>query len=252
MKSIPATRISAGAALVAACFPWFACAQPAGVDARADTLLRATTSYLAGLQQFSVRSENSLEVMTTEGQNLQFISPATVIVSRPNKLKAQRHGDIDDQSLYYDGKTLTLFNHGAKHYATVAAPPNINSMLEFARSRLDVVTPGGDFLDTGAYELLMREVTTGSYLGVEVVGGQRCHHLAYRAAEVDWQLWVREGDRPSPCRYVITSKTVAGGPQFTIQIVKFDTAPRITEGMFRFVAPSGAKVVEFLPLSQTR
>ena len=76
--------------------------------------------------------------------------------------------------------------------------------------------------------------------------------MAYRATEVDWQIWVHEGDRPFPCRYVITSKVVAGAPQFSVQIVKFDPAPKIGAGMFRFVPPAGATAIEFLPLSHSR
>ena len=93
---------------------------------------------------------------------------------------------------------------------------------------------------------------SGKYVGLEVVGGQRCHHVAYRGAEVDWQLWVREGDRPWPCRYVITTRDVAGAPQFTVQIVKFDPAPKIAADMFRFVPAPGAKAVDFLPVGAPR
>jgi hypothetical protein len=165
---------------------------------------------------------------------------------------AQRHSDINDQAFYYDGKSLTLYNLDTKHYATVSAPENIDAMLEFARTKLDVIAPGGDLIDTRAYELLMKDVKAGIYVGLEVVGGYRCHHLAYRTTEVDWQLWIREGARPLPCRYVITSKTVAGSPQFSTEIVKFETAPKIAAGQFRFAPPAGAKMVEFLPLSHAR
>ena len=120
-------------------------------------------------------------------------------------------------------------------------------MLELAYERLDLVAPGADLIDTRAYERLMLDVQSGVYLGTAVVAGQRCHHLAYRATEVDWQLWVRDGSQPAPCRYVITSKTIAGAPQFAVQILKWNTSPDVSEARFRFVAPKGAKAIEFLP-----
>ena len=125
-------------------------------------------------------------------------------------------------------------------------------MLEFAKTKLDVVAPGSDLVDTRAYDKLMQDVKSGTYVGLEVVGGQRCHHLAYRGVEVDWQLWVREGVQPLPCRYVITSKGVVGSPQFTMQVVTVNTKPAIAVGMFRFVPPAGAKAVEFLPPTAPR
>lgn len=224
-----------------------ASAQPAGVSPRADEVLRSMTGYLSALKKFSVTTENTLEVVTTEGQKVQFTAPATMTVARPNKLVAERRGDIVDQQMFYDGKSLTLYNPSTQHFATVAAPATLDAMLDLAAERLDLIAPGADLIDTRAYERMMKDVKSGAYLGTAVVAGQRCHHLAFRAQEVDWQIWVRVGQQPAPCRYVITSKTVPGAPQFAVQVLKWDTAPDVSETRFRFVAPKGAKTIEFLP-----
>jgi hypothetical protein len=233
--------------VLASGLPGAVSAQPAGVEPRADAVLRSMTAYLSGLKKFSVTTENTLEVVTSEGQKIQFTAPATMTVARPNKLVAQRRGDIVDQVMYYDGKSLTLYNPASQHYATVPAPATLDAMLDAAYERLDVVAPGADLIDTRAYERLMLDVNSGVYLGTAMVAGHRCHHLAYRAFDVDWQLWVREGAQPLPCRYVITSKTLAGAPQFAVQVLKWDTSPDVSDARFRFVAPKGAKAIEFLP-----
>ena len=233
--------------VLATALPGAVSAQPAGVDPRADAVLRSMTAYVSGLQKFGVTTENTLEVVTTEGQKIQFTAPASMTVARPNKLVAERRGDIVDQMMFYDGKSLTLYNPSTRHYATVPAPATLDAMLDLAYEQLDLIAPGADLIDTRAYKLLMRDVQSGLYLGTAVVAGQRCHHLAYRGIEVDWQLWVREGAQPAPCRYVITSKTVAGAPQFAVQILKWDTSPDVSATQFHFVAPAGAKSIEFLP-----
>jgi hypothetical protein len=232
--------------ILASALPGAVLAQPAGVEPRADAVLRGMTAYLSGLQKFSVTTENTLEVVTTEGQKIQFTAPASMTVARPNKLVAQRRGDIVDQMMYYDGKTLTLYEPAAQYYATVPAPATLDAMLDAAYEQLDLVAPGADLIDTRAYERLMLDVQSGVYLGTAMVAGQRCHHLAYRATEVDWQLWVRDGAQPAPCRYVITSKTMPGAPQFAVQVLKWDTSPDVSAARFRFVAPKGAKAIEFL------
>jgi hypothetical protein len=113
-------------------------AQPTGIDPQAEKLLRRMSDYLAGRQQFSLKAESTLEVVLTSGQKIQFDSPATLIVSRPNKLHAHRKGDIANQEFFYDGKTLTLYNPKENLYATTAAPPTLDEMLDFAREKLDV------------------------------------------------------------------------------------------------------------------
>jgi hypothetical protein len=115
MKRFPFRSSVACAALAAACLPWSASAQPAGVEAKADTVLRAMTTYIAGLKQFSVKTENAVEAVTTEGLKIQFVVPATLTVSSPDKLMAERRGDIADQAFFYDGKTLTLYNPGSRY-----------------------------------------------------------------------------------------------------------------------------------------
>jgi hypothetical protein len=241
---------SAAAAMALLCQAAFA--QPAGVDPQADKIFRAMTTYVSGLKQFSAQTESTIEIVTAAGQKIQFTAPSSVTVSRPDKLYAERQGDIVNQKFYYDGKSLTLYNPDTKHYATVPAPGNLDAMLEFASAKLDVIAPGADLIDTRAYQLLMRDVTAGTYLGLAMVSGQRCHHLAFRATEVDWQVWVRDGDRPAPCKYVITSKMVTGAPQFSMNILKWDAAPKVAADKFRFAPPAGAKSIEFLPVKRAQ
>ena len=58
---------------------------------------------------------------------------------RPDKLRADRVGDLVEQAFYFDGKSLTIFNPREKYYATVAAPGTLEAMLDFARTTLDIV-----------------------------------------------------------------------------------------------------------------
>jgi hypothetical protein len=47
---------------------------------------------------------------------------------------------------------------------------------------------------------LLPLVTDAKYLGTGIIGGVECDHLAFRDADVDWQIWIATGDRPYPCR----------------------------------------------------
>ena len=114
------TGAKVAAAALASLFAWQVSAKPLDIDPEADQVLRAMTTYMAGLKQFSARTENTLEMVTKDGQKIQFIAPAAVTVARPNKLFAERRGDIVNQQFFYNGKTLTQFNPDTKLYATVS------------------------------------------------------------------------------------------------------------------------------------
>ena len=220
--------------------------QSSAIDPKADQILRKMCDYVAGLKQFSVHTENSLEAILISGEKIQFDSPANLSVSRPNRLRADRKGDIVDQELYYDGKTLTLYNPDKKFYATINAPPTLEEALDFGREVLDVHAPGADFIYKTSYDRLMEDVVSGLYVGMSVFRGIRCHHLAFRGKEVDWQIWVQDGEKPLPRKYVITSKWMAGAPQFTILVKGWNLSPKLTEDMFTFSPPKDAKMIDFI------
>jgi hypothetical protein len=224
-------------------------AQPAGMEPQAEKLLRRMSDYLASRPQFTLKAESTLEVVLTSGQKIQFDSPATLEVSRPNKLRAHRKGDLANQEFFYDGKTLTLYNPRENLYATTAAPPTIDETLDFAREKLDIIAPASELLYKNAAEKMLKEASSGFVVGPSVVGGVKCTHLAFRGAEVDWQIWIEDGAKPLPRKFILTSKKVTGEPQFIVLIRSWDVGPKFTDKEFTFVPPKGAKKIEFLQLT---
>ncbi len=245
-------RMIRGAALAAliVAAPLTATAQPAGIDAHATKLLKASTDFLASQNQFSLDTRSTLEVVLVSGQKIMFNHTAQQSVQRPNKLRADRTGDLVRQSFYYDGKSLTLFNRDEKYYATVAAPARLEDMLDFARGDLDIVAPAGDLVYGNAYDILMTDVTQGFVVGKGIVEGVRCDHLAFRAPHVDWQIWIQEGSQPLPRKLVITTRDIVNAPQFSVVVTRWNLQPKFTAQTFSFAPPKDAKKVEFLPLSK--
>jgi hypothetical protein len=229
--------------------PLTASAQAAGIDPEATRLVKASTDFLASQKQFSVESRNSLEIVTTSGQKIQFNHQANALVQRPNKMRAERTGDLVEQAFFYDGKNLSLLNRSNKVYATTGAPDTLDAMLDFARTKLDIVAPGGDLFYTNAYDVLMTDVTQGFVVGKAIIGGVRCDHLAFRAPHVDWQIWIQEGAQPLPRKLVITTRDVTNAPQFSVEITKWNLAPAFTAQTFAFAPPKGGQKVDFLPIT---
>jgi hypothetical protein len=90
----------------------------------------------------------------------------------------------------------------------------------------------------------MDGVTDVKDLGSGVIGGVECDSLAFRAAEVDWQIWIAHGDQPYPCRFTINTKATTGGPQFSILLSNWKTGSDVTPRDFSFKNTSGAKQVD--------
>jgi hypothetical protein len=226
-------------------------AQSPAVDPAATQILKKMTDHLEGLKQFNVHTQNTLEDMIESGHRVDFDISATVIISRPNRLRAERRGDLIDQVFYYDGKTLTLYNPADKVYATKPAPGTIEELLDFARENLGITVPAADLIYRNAFPLLMQDVTFATMVGKAVIGGVKCDHLLFSRPGVDFQVWVAEAGQPLPYKYVVTD--TAGPKLISITTVMSDwnTAPAVDDARFRFEPPQGVKPINFMPLETT-
>ncbi len=223
-------------------------AQAPAVDPAATQILKRMTDYLGGLKQFSVHTQNNIEDVLDSGQRVDFDVSASVILSRPNKLRAERKGDLISQIFYYNGKTLTLYNPSDKVYATEPAPGTIEEMLNFARESLGLVIPTADLVYRNAFPLLMQDVTVAVVVGKAVIGGVKCDHLLFSRPGVDFQVWVADSGRPLPRKYVITDTGTPARLSITTVMSDWNVAPAAADARFTFVPPKGAKPIIFMRL----
>jgi hypothetical protein len=222
-------------------------AQSAGVAPEAKQILKASTDFLASQQRFTADTRNTLEIVLKSGQKIEFNSTGHQFVQRPNKLRSERSGDLIEQVFVYDGKSLTLYQPQEKVYAQVAAPGTLEEMLDFARTKYDVVAPFGDMIFKNAYDILMDGVTEGIVVGKAVIEGVVCDHLAFRAGDVDWQIWTQEGAQPLPRRIVITTLDLPNAPQFAVTVTRWNLEPTFDAQTFMFAPQAGMRQIELLP-----
>jgi hypothetical protein len=222
-------------------------AQSTGIAPEAKQILKASTDFLVGQQRFSAETRNTLEIVLKSGQKIEFNSTATQSVQRPDKLRSERSGDLVEQVFLYDGKSLTLYQPQDHVYAQVDAPATLEEMLDLARTRYDVVAPFGDLVYKDAFDILMDGVTDGMVVGKAVIEGVLCDHLAFRAQDVDWQIWIQAGAQPLPRRIVITTLDLPNAPQFAVTVTRWDLEPAFDAGTFTFTPQAGMNRIELLP-----
>jgi hypothetical protein len=217
------------------------------IDPRADRVLRQMSDYLGSLTEFMFRAENTADEYAVAGSKVQFGQTVDVYVKRPDRLKANVQGDLENQQFFFDGKSITLFNKDKNVYTTLKAPGEIEQALEHAQDAFGIDAPLGDLIYRDAYRTLMKEALFGHYIGLHLVQGVQCHHLLFVQDDIDWQIWIENSPTPLPRKMVITSKWLAGGPQFTALIDYWKTSTSLAEDLFIFTAPVTARQIELLP-----
>jgi hypothetical protein len=218
--------------------------------ARADDaaqILKTATDYVAGQKSISATFDSDIEVITPDLQKIQFASSGQFKLQRPDKLRIRRTGGYVDAEMIYDGKTLTLYGNNAKSYVQADDPGTVDHIIDVLQSSAGGATPGADLLLSKAYDELMANVVDAKHIGQGVVDGVECEHLAFRGVDTDWQIWIETGSRPVPRKYVITSKTLAGAPQYTLRIKDWNTDAITDADAFVFKAPENTIKVGLAP-----
>jgi hypothetical protein len=220
---------------------------PVGVsadEADARRLLKGMSDFLAAQNALSFEYDASLEIVTVEEQTLALTSSGTVTVNRPDKIRFMRSSGFVDVEMSFDGQTLTVMGKNFNRYAQIDVPGTIDGLFDELRDTYNRPIPAADLLLSDSYEALMRDVVDVKDLGSGVVGGVECDFLAFRKEEIDWQIWIAQGESPYPCRYVISSKLVTGRPQYTIQMSDWKTGDEVVAADFRFENSTNAVKVE--------
>lgn len=212
------------------------------VDPDAQKALAAMSNYLGGLKSFSVEYSAVDEVVKPDGQKVQFLHSGEIMVQRPNKLYGVRKGAAGVAQMFLDGKRLTLYGKNVNAYLQLDAP-SIDAAVD-AVHNFGYDAPGADFLISKPLDSSTTDMTSGDYIGTTFIDGVGVVQLAFRGANVDWQLWVTAGDKPLPLRYVVTTKWFTGSPQYTLQLKNWNTAPQIDAKRFIFAPPPGAKKLD--------
>ena len=226
----------------------------AGVSADvvdAKRILKAMSDYMGAQKSLSFEFDATLEVVTKDEQKLALASSGTATLNRPDKIRVTRSAGFADVEMSFDGKTLTLLGKNHNLYTQLDVPGTIDQLVDELKDTYHRPLPAADLLLSNAYDELMRDVVDVKDLGSGVVGGVECDFLAFRTKDVDWQIWIAHGKRPYPYRFVITSKRVSGGPQYTIQTRNWKTGGEVAATDFRFKNPTKADKVELKDLKGT-
>lgn len=221
------------------------------VDPQAREQLEKMSDFLANQRQFSVQTDGSIEVVLDSGEKVEFDYSSDVRVKRPDKLRSDRRGEKADAEFYYDGRTFTLYGKNKRYYATAEAPRNIDDAIDAARERLGIEAPAADLLYSNPYKILMEDVVSATDLGPAYVRGVSCRHLAFRGNETDWQIWIQDGPRPAPCKFVIVSKKVEGSPEFTVEFSEWNFSPKLGEEVFHFTPRGNDQRIDFADKSKS-
>jgi len=217
------------------------------IEPDADRIMRAMGAYLQSAKEFSFHADISYDGALSTGEKVKYGGVTDISVRRPNRLLVTSDGDEFSRKVFYDGKTITLFDVRKNLYAITKVPGKLDGAIDLVFEKFGLVVPVADFVYADPYAVFTENADYGSVIGEHGCGEKRCHHLLFTQELIDWQIWIETGPRPLPRRLVITYKEEPDSPQYEAWLSRWDFQPRISEQAFTFYPPDGANEIEFLP-----
>ena len=219
-------------------------AEPA-VDPQARDALTRMSEFYKTVPAFALHEDVIHEQVINSDLKVQKHKTAEVTVRQPDRLKAVVVADDDkSHTLYFDGKTFTVYMAPHNYYAQMDAPGTTIDALDRAQAQYGVELPTASFLALAANNELANELTAAGFVGTSHVNGTDADHYAYRTADVDYQLWIASGEKPLPLKLVITSKKLPTQPEYEA-VMTWDLTPKIEDSTFAFTPPADATKIPF-------
>ena len=216
-------------------------AKPA-VDPEAVAALNKMGAYLRTLTNFEIKADTTTDAVLDNGQKVQFAGKNNYKVRRPNGFVITVADDRKVRQFYYDGKDFTVFSPRMGFYATVAAPPTIHEVLAKVYDKFGIELPLEDLFRWGTPEDHHNDLTGGYAIGYAKINGVDAMQYAFREGDVDWQVWIQQGDKPLPLKAVITTASDEARPEYSATL-SWNTNPTFAKDTFTFKPPANAKPI---------
>jgi len=216
------------------------------LDPKALTALEQMGGYLRSLQQFRIDAHSHTDQVLENGQTIEFSHQTRLLAMQPDKLQVSVESDGSRRSLFYNGKRFTLYDSRNGYFASQDAPADIGGLLDQLSERYGIELPLADLFRWNPATAKEVGISSALLIGRDTIDGQTCTHYAYRQPDIDWQLWIRQGAQPLPCRLVISRRDTAEQPRHSVNYQWQLNSPPAPKD-FEFTPPAGARSV---PLQQ--
>lgn len=211
-------------------------AQPAGqkIDPAAVAALRDMSAFLQRLSTFELKAQTSLDLVTNDGQKVQFDGVAHYKVRKPNAFVIDVVSDEWTRRYLYDGREFTLYAPKLGYYSTWPAPATIQATIQDVETRFGISLPLDDlFRWTGPDGARADSLVSAFLVGTDTIDGVKTNHYAFREGEIDWQVWIQQSGQPLPLKVAIVDRRDPAAPGYVSRLT-WTLNPPLTDDDFAF------------------
>jgi len=223
---------------------------PPAIEPDVGEVLNRACAQLSAAKELSYHAEITFDSVLPSLVKLQYSAALEAALERPSRLAISYQSDLGAKRIWYNGKTLTIFDPPHMAYASVAVPDTIDAMLAHVANEKNLSIPLKGVDVSNPCAAVYKEVLRSKYVGLNDAAGVDCDHLAFVQEDVDWQLWIEHGRKPLPRKIVITYKKLPTQPQWEAVFSDWRFDRRLPTSFFEPRIPKRAIKTEFIELKE--
>ena len=207
--------------------------------------LKEMSNFLMQANTMQIVSNGSLDVVTNNGQRIQLDGTTTYKVRKPAGFVIDYQSDIKSRRFIYDGKTFTVYSPKLGYYSSVPAPATNRDVLKTIYDKFGIALPLEDLFrwGDGSNDDRIKALKSAYDVGPATIDGVETDHYAFREDDVDWEVWIQQGDQPFPRKLVIIDRNDPAKPTFIARL-QWQLNPAFTDADFTFVPDANAKKIQ--------
>jgi hypothetical protein len=206
--------------------------------------LKEMSAYLTSAKTLALTSKGSIDVVTNDGQRIQLDGTTNYKIRRPGFV-IDYQSDIKKRRFIYDGKTFTVYSPTLGFYAQAPAPGTNKEVLDTIYNKFGISLPLEDLFrwGDGTNNARIEALKSAYKVGTVTLDGVATDHFAFREADVDWEIWIDQGDAPLPRKVVIVNRIDPAKPTFIARL-QWQVNPTFSDADFTFVPDANAKRIQ--------
>jgi hypothetical protein len=205
------------------------------------------SAYLKSLSSFELTSQTSLDLVTDDDQKIQLDGESHYKVRKdPGAFLIDVVSDNWNRRYIYNGAEFTLYAPKLGYYATVPAPATIQATVDDISKRFGISLPLDDlFRWSGPDGVRADALDAGSLVGTATIDGVQTKHYVFREGNIDWQVWIQQGDQPLPRKLVIVDRRDSTDPAYIARLT-WTLNPPLTDDDFKFSPAADARRIRLI------
>lgn len=223
-----------------------ATAAPPGSVNQSQSLLEAMSRTLSAAPAFTLRATREIDAALTETGSARQVDELYFEVRRPDRLHMVSRTKEATQHLYFDGESIVLYNESDLVYATMPMQGTIDSMITALHESIGYVPPLAQFVLNDSWPAFQEQLGSSSAVSNEAINGVECRRLRLMGMRAIAYIWIARQNN-LPCALTATFADVAGDPQVRIRFLEWNFAAQLSDAVFHFTPPAGARVVPMAP-----